>query len=216
VAVTFGETGQTVDTTGRVYDVRVHSPLYAGALKDGQLYTVTFPVKKAGAYQMPVVVRDRNSAQLGSATQFIEVPDVKLGRLALSSIVPERSSERPETEGQLAESNRQGSAAVRVFRPGSSVHHAYQILNGRAGPNGQPALESQVRLFCNGRELYTGKFTALSVDGRPDTKRLETGGDLTLSGKLIPGDYVLQIIVIDDLAPEKYQAASQWMDSQVQ
>ena len=45
------------------------------------------PVKKPGGYQLRAVVRDSGSQRLGSAMQFVEVPDVKKGRLTLSSIV---------------------------------------------------------------------------------------------------------------------------------
>ena len=42
---------------------------------------------KAGAYQMRCVLRDGTTEHVGSATQFIEVPDVSKGRLTLSGIV---------------------------------------------------------------------------------------------------------------------------------
>ena len=51
------------------------------------VYSVHVAVKKPGAYQMRVVLRDATSEQFGSASQFIEVPDIDKGRLALSGIV---------------------------------------------------------------------------------------------------------------------------------
>jgi hypothetical protein len=86
VAMTFGDSDQAVDTTTRSYTVRASNRLYEDALKQGLLYSVAFQVKNPGAYQMRAVVRDANSAQIGSASQFIEVPDIEVGRLTLSSI----------------------------------------------------------------------------------------------------------------------------------
>lgn len=48
-----------------------------------------------------------------------------------------------------------------------------------------------------------------------DPKRLDTDGAFKLD-RFLPGDYVLQIVVTDMLAKEKYGTASQWMDFQVQ
>lgn len=41
-------------------------------------------VKKPGAYQLRVALRDVASGRIGSAWQFVEVPDMSQGRLALS------------------------------------------------------------------------------------------------------------------------------------
>jgi hypothetical protein len=38
---------------------------------------------------------------------------------------------------------------------------------------------------------------------------------MVLAKSIAPGDYVLQVIVVDKLAKQKYQAASQWMDFEI-
>ena len=45
------------------------------------------PVKKPGAYQLRIAVRDSASGRVGSASHYIEVPDVKKDKLTLSSLV---------------------------------------------------------------------------------------------------------------------------------
>jgi VWFA-related protein len=87
VAVTFGDNGEAVDTSDRTYTVRVHGDTFQQILKNGLVYSVHHPVKKAGAYQMRVALRDAGSEEVGSASQFLEVPDVAKGHLTLSSIV---------------------------------------------------------------------------------------------------------------------------------
>jgi len=51
---------------------------------------------------------------------------------------------------------------------------------------------------------------------QPDPKHLVAGGRLQLGAKMAPGDYVLQVIVTDKLAKEKYNIATQWQDFVVQ
>jgi hypothetical protein len=49
----------------------------------------------------------------------------------------------------------------------------------------------------------------------PDPKRIGITGQLNLKTKQEPGEYVLQIILTDRLAKEKYRTATQWTDFQV-
>src|SRR5262249_34066194 len=44
-------------------------------------------INKPGAYQFRVVIRDPETGRLGSAGQFIQVPDLSKNRLALSGLV---------------------------------------------------------------------------------------------------------------------------------
>ena len=65
VVMTFGDNGQAMDTTNRTYTIRAEGNTYEMLLKNGLVSSVEHPVKKPGAYQMRVVVRDVNSEQLG-------------------------------------------------------------------------------------------------------------------------------------------------------
>ena len=87
LVITFGDNGQEVDRSNKTFTIRLKGETYKTALRDGFVYALNHPIKKAGAYQMRVAVRDSESKRVGSASQFIEVPDVKKGRLALSGLV---------------------------------------------------------------------------------------------------------------------------------
>lgn len=220
VAATFGDNGQAVDSTDKTYTIRVKDAAYEQA-RNGLIYAVSHPIAKPGAYQMRLVVRDAASEQVGSASQFIEVPDVAKGRLTLSSVIlKEQQQPGPPTpahpEGQVPTPNVQGSAAVRVFHQGEQILYGYEILNAETGAGQQPQIESQTRLFRDGKQVYEGKVNALSFNGQTDPKRLVAGGTLKLGAQIAPGDYVLQVTVTDKLAKEKYRTATQWMDFEVQ
>lgn len=219
VAVTFGDNGQAVDSTDRTYTLRVKDAAYSKA-REGLLYSVAHPLAKPGAYQLRVVVRDATSEEVGSASQFIEAPDVAKGRLTLSSvIVKEQQQAGPATpehpEGQVETNNIMGSVAVRQFHKGDSILYGYEILNAETDSEHHAQLESQTRLFRDGKEVYEGKVNPLSMTNQPDPKRLVAGGTMKLGAQIAPGDYVLQVIVTDKLAKEKYRTATQWMDFEV-
>src|SRR5437773_5113675 len=88
LAMTFGDNGTLVDKpTGRTYTIQLPDELYKRVLRDGLVYYLTVPIKKPGAYQLRMSLRDSSSERIGSASQFVEVPDLKKNRLALSGIV---------------------------------------------------------------------------------------------------------------------------------
>lgn len=87
LAVTFGDNGLPIDQAGPSYSIRLPDREYQRVLRDGLVYTVTVPIKKPGAYQLRVALRDAPSERVGSATQFVEIPDLKKNRLALSGMV---------------------------------------------------------------------------------------------------------------------------------
>jgi hypothetical protein len=84
VAVTFGEDGKIVDEVSRVDRLRVRGEAYQRVLKAGFVYMVTVPIKKPGAYQLRVALRDQTSERVESSSQFVEVPDMEKCRLEMS------------------------------------------------------------------------------------------------------------------------------------
>jgi VWFA-related protein len=224
VAITFGDNGQPIDNSDKTFTIRAKDETYQSAVRDGLLYAVSHPVQKPGAYQMRVVVRDATSGQVGSASQFIEVPDVSKGRLTLSSIIlREQDPATAEAlahpgdhvEGEVKAPHPEGSAAVRTFHPGVKMLYGYLIMNAATEPGHPPDLEVQTRLFRDGQLVYTGKQMPIKTDGQGDNKRLIAGGQMTLGTSTAKGDYVLQVIVTDKLAKEKYNMATQAMDFEI-
>lgn len=65
-------------------------------------------------------------------SQFLEVPDVKKHRLALSEIVlngsPPKISENDSTEQKDHAAANSGSPAVRVFRQGETITYKFLII----------------------------------------------------------------------------------------
>lgn len=226
VAVTFGDNGQAIDNTGRTYTLRLKGEAYQQALKTGFIYTMHHVVKKPGAYQMRVALRDDGSSQIGSASQFVEVPDVHKGHLTLSSLIIKEdnpAARKADAAGAPAEGEEghstadpNGSPAVRIFKRGNGLMYVCQVLNAEAGPGNQPNLELRTRLFHDGKQIYEGKPMPLNTKDQPNIKSLIAAGAMRLGAAMEPGDYVLQVIITDKLAKDKYATSTQSMDFELQ
>ena len=223
LAVTFGSNGVPVDHIGRTFTLEFPEDLYQQTLRQGLVYNLRVPVKKAGAYQFRVSLRDSASDRLGSASQFIEVPDIARNRLELSGIALSGRVIGSSATGQGAsggegaqESNPEASPAVRRFRHGLLMEYGFLIYNARLDKaSGKPQLVTHMRLFRDGKQVFSGGERPFDPKSQPDLTRLLVSGGLELGTDLTPGEYVLQVIVTDLLADKKYRTATQWMDFEI-
>lgn len=229
VAMTFGDDGLVLDQRTRTEAVTVRGAEYEEALRNGLIFGINLPIRKAGAYQLRVAVRDAVTERVGSASQYIEVPDLKKKRLTLSGIylasnqrAQAMSQSKGQTtpasagsEGSLGEADPQSGPAVRRFKAGSVIDYGFEVYNARLDKgSGRPQLETQVRLFKENREVYAGRVIpirgAAGADGR-----VVAIGHLQLGSKLEPGEYILQVVVTDMLGKEKQKVTQQWIDFEI-
>jgi VWFA-related protein len=244
LAVTFGDNGTIIDQLSRTHTVRVRGETFKRALQDGLVFILTVPIKKPGAYQLRTALRDVASERVGSASQFIEVPNINKNRLTLSGIVvsgsnpsakqsatankdpassataaaatPAPGAQPQRADGESGDLDPQAGPAVRKLRRGMILSYDYAIYNATVDKGGaRPQLTTQMRIFQNGKEIFAGRVLPLDVSGQPDLKRFTAGGALQLGTNMIPGEYILQVIVTDQLAKEKYRTATQWIDFEI-
>src|SRR5208282_5474800 len=114
-AIALAQDETIVSDTERV-DLAFPPDLYQQALRNGYLYTIHVPVKKAGVYQVRTAVRDAATGKIGSANQSLTVPDTTKGELALSSIVigGEALSGNPEAVGGLVPKYPKETLPIRI------------------------------------------------------------------------------------------------------
>jgi len=238
LAITFGDNGASVDQpTGRTYTIKLPADLYKRTLRDGLVYTVTVPIKKPGAYQLRISLRDSSTDRVGSASQFVEVPDLKKNRVAVSGIVlrgenPRRSatssgtaspgkaapgaSPAPAQDQEEIEQDPVASPAVRHFDRGMRMDYGFAIYNGHVDKaTNLPQLTTQVLLFRDGKPVFTGNENPYKVTTQTDMKRLLAGGTIQLGTNLSPGEYMFEVVVTDLLADQKHRVVTQWMDFQI-
>jgi VWFA-related protein len=215
VAVAFGDSGRVVDQLSYPQAVRAATEAeYKSMLEDGLVYILNFPIKQGGPYQMRVAVRDAASERNGAAMQFIEVPDLTKNRLALSGIVLSNGDEADKTTA--ADQDIESGPAVRRFRGGMTLDYRYIIYNAAENGAGAGALvQTQMRLLRDGQPAFTGKVVPLDVAKQSNPKRISLGGRLRIGPELIPGDYVLQVVVTNTTNPKKPRLTTQWIDFEI-
>jgi VWFA-related protein len=201
VAMATGEGDQPLGVMGRVFDIHVLPGKMSEALRDGALYTLDVPVPQRGAYQIRVAVRDEVTGKIGSATQFIRIPELKKTGFALTSVVlhdGDRTPDKPDLPGI--------SAALRQFKQGTSLEFLCAVENGRK--KGLPVdLATRVRVLRDGKEVYSSPARLIDL---PTGGRIVFGA-LRLADNMKPGDYDLQVIAATRNGA-KAAAAGQWTD----
>lgn len=229
LAVTFGDNGAAIDQVAKSYTLTVKNDAYQWIQKNGFVYYFTLPVKKPGAYQFRVAIRDFQAGKVGSASQFIEVPNLKKERLTLSGIVLENlteaqwktfSSGAPELgSNQLNEDtdapNPMNDTSLRRFKRGTILRYGFEIYNARTDAARKPNLTTQIRVYRDGKLILDGKQIPVDVSGQTDLERIKVAGALNLLNAMQAGDYILQIIVMDNLAKEKRKISTQFIQFEV-
>jgi VWFA-related protein len=166
--------------------------------RPGVVYTHKLPLKP-GIYQVRVAAQDEMSRRVGSAMQWIEIPDLSSKRLTLSSLL---------VGGQFVGSQNQAAGGPpeqvqfsvdRVFRRGSRMNFVHFIYNAAKGPNGNPQLDAQIIISRNGRPVVTSPVRQVSIEPNSDSARLINGADIALQN-LPSGRYLLEVKVNDRVA----------------
>ncbi|HEX5709562.1 MAG TPA: VWA domain-containing protein [Pyrinomonadaceae bacterium] len=234
MAVTFGDSGKVIDSDDRAYTVRIDEADFQRAQAAGLVYTVTLPIKKPGAYQLRIAVRDQATGKVGAANQFINVPDVKKGGLTLSGVTLRGAQGASAVKasgaggegagvvqsaplagaGRVADTDPHAGPAGRRLRRGMVLQYGYFIYNAQLDrATSRPQLVTQLRLFRDGRLVYEGKVKDFDAAPQADGKSFLAGGALLIGKDLQPGEYVLQVVAYDRLAPKEDRAlATQWID----
>jgi VWFA-related protein len=221
----FGDNGKVIgDQLSKAGTLRLRGPAYDRALREGIVYGFDVSVKQPGSFQFRVAVSDGGSSRIGTAGEFVEIPDLQNGQMSLSGIVVRDAADLPRDGSDAAVRRSPSDAApessagpaVRRFRQGTDLIFAYAVYNARLDEATHlPQLSTQTRVFRDGRPVFTGNTTQLDPAGQSDLQRIASASRLQLGAALLPGEYVLQIIVTDNLVKEKSRVVTQWIDFEV-
>lgn len=207
VAMTFGANGIVVDERARNYTITLTDAQQKQVTARGLVFTFQLPIEKAGGYQVRLAVRDIASGRVGSANQFVDIPKIK-DKLILSGLVLENLVE--DNAGVKKPTDPQWDTSVRRFRSGSVLRFAYDVYNPRLDSTGKPTLKYRYRLFRDGAAVFEAGPTAVSKFTSQETRSFTTTGGIKLGEQLVPGDYVLQLEVIDESKPNSPRIAVQY------
>ncbi|MEA2910037.1 MAG: hypothetical protein QOJ15_2118, partial [Bradyrhizobium sp.] len=172
---------------------------YDRATKNGLVYATTIAVYKPGPYVVRAALLDEAREALGTANQFIMVPKVANGRLALSGLLFASSF--------AVQNDVTPAAQPRTVSPGEHTTFAFEVLN--AAP--KDALRVRMRLFRDGQPAWQSAEQPLEQRGKLVAGKVLARGDLLVPAETPSGEYLLQIEVIDASKTGKQPAvAAQW------
>jgi VWFA-related protein len=193
-SVVFSDNGGVVNRQDQTATLRLRGQPYERALREGVVYGVDLPLKRAGAFQVRVAVRDSASQRIGAAGQFVQAPNIGDGTLSLSGILL-----YPETQNGEDEMRR--ALVLRRFHQGASLVFGYTIYNaGFDKKTRDHRLTTQTVVFRDSIKIYSSDRVAVAATDNRDPTRINTGARLQLGPALTPGEYVVQIVVEDAVA----------------
>jgi VWFA-related protein len=171
------------------------NPLDGQSLDAGVIYNQHTPMAP-GIYQVRVATRDEASGRVGSAMQWIVIPDLTKRELTLSSVL---------LGGQVLEnkSSNDGNAQVQLsvdHRFVRSSHLGYWIFiyNARRDGAGAPSLTVQSQVLRGGQVVLAGAQRKIS-NASPDPERIPFGEEMSLNS-LSWGRYDLRVTITDTIA----------------
>ncbi len=229
LAVIFGDNGLPVEQLAKSYTLTVKDEMYKKILNEGFVYHFNLPIKKPGAYQFRVAIRDAQAEKVGSASQFIEVPNLKKERLTISGIVLENLNEAQWKRFESAtpdiasdqlnaptdKPNPMSDTSLRRFKRNSFLRYGFEIYNAKLDTSKKPDLMVRIRVFRDGKLILDGKQTPVDFSGQTDLERIKSSGAINLLRGMQTGEYILQIIITDNLAKEKKRTSAQFVQFEV-
>jgi hypothetical protein len=148
-----------------------------------------------GIYQIRVAARDEKSHRVGSALQWIVIPDLTPHQLVTSSIL---------LGAQLVGNKSANDASAQVqwsvdhrFARSSRLGYWIFIYNAKSGSNGAPNLTVRSEVLRNGQSVLNVPTQKIARRG-DDADRIAFGEELPLQS-LAPGRYDLVVTVKDEI-----------------
>lgn len=149
-----------------------------------------------GIYQVRVAARDEKSGRVGSAMEWVVIPDLTTKQLTLSSLL---------LGGQVLDnkSKTDGVAQVQLsvdHRFSRSSHLPYWVFvyNAKRDATGNPHLTVRSEIKRNGQLIVAAPPRAIK-NGSPDPDRIPFGDDLSLKN-FSSGRYELLVTIVDEIS----------------
>jgi VWFA-related protein len=144
---------------------------------------------KPGYFQIRIGALEPETENIGTASSWVEVPDLSSGKLALSSVLLATTG-----EDQKSASGLQQLDAIRSFKTGGRLVYYLMLYNSPSAAASELTIRSEIAL--NDKVIYESEPqpVASRMIGK-DNKGIEIGGQVNLD--LEPGFYALRVEVKD-------------------
>ena len=162
------------------------------------VFSHTFRLKP-GLYQVRFAARDGRTGRTGSASEWVVIPDLQKGELALSSIfVGQRDAKSAAEQKDPQEVGEASFSVSRRFRRSDLLRFATYVYNASVGPASQPDVAVQVQVFRDDQPVLTSPLSKIA-SLPSDHKTIPYVAELPLE-RFPVGNYVLRITAIDRAA----------------
>jgi VWFA-related protein len=226
-----GKEAATIDLAGVVlndqgkpattFKTRLNVTHLDSAQDGGVVYTYKAPLTP-GLYQVRAAARDQKSGKVGSASQWIEIPDLSKHQLTLSSLllgaqVVDVKPKADATKAGAPTAEPQVLFSVdRRFKKSSRLGFWIFAYNATRGSNAAstPELTAEIEVLnnANGQSVMKSPVRKLDMTGMSDLQRIPFGSQFSLA-TLPAGRYELNVKITDQIARS---SASQRLSFQVE
>jgi VWFA-related protein len=214
---TIGPNAETSDQTSSTLMVKLSVEDYEAAVRNGLSFSMRLPLRRTtpGGWQLWVVARDEATGRVGSASEFIEIPDLSRGWPVLSGLTLEGLNARKAGAGEIVPPGDE-SASMRIFRPGTTLRYNYIVYNLASDKDKRSRVEVRLRLYRHGEQVYGGSPMPLEFPPSDSPRQRSASGTMTLGATMPAGRYSFELSVRDTLAPPgKPTTAIQYADFEV-
>ncbi len=195
IGLVLDASGRSVENFSNTLELKLQPKTYQAALKQGLVATRTLNVKP-GIYQVRLFVREVGFGAIGTANDFVDIPDLKADRLCSSSIF--LAGQNPQ-QGKTGD-NAGATPSQRRFPQNGEFSYSLVIYNPETDDKTtRPELAMRTGILKGSRVMFAGELRPVAAgDGSALPYRIVTGGVIKPLA-LPPGDYTVEVIVWDKL-----------------
>jgi VWFA-related protein len=207
VTMIYDRTGKRVHISTKQANGSFTADRLALAKRNGYRYTERVPLPP-GVYQARVGVLELATEKFGTATTWLEVPDLNKNKLALSALLVTRERDQPPNKtAQMESMSPAVTQGITVYKQGEDLDYHLVIYPGGKNPSGKDLL-MQIEVAQNDKPVYQGQWVSVESHAvEKDNKGIEIGGSLTLKG-ISPGVYELRVTVKSPNSKKPVQRAA--------
>jgi VWFA-related protein len=181
------------------------NPLAGQTADAGVIYSEHTPLGP-GIYQVRVAARDEESGRVGSAIQWIVIPDLANRQLRLSSVL----FIAPVSGSSASKDPSVQYIVDRRFPQTSALSYWMFVYNAKRDASGAPNLLVKSEVWRSG-QLITSAPARTIKNGLPDPDRIPFAEQIPLAN-LTRGHYELVVTITDNLGPN---SATQTIDFEI-
>lgn len=196
--VVFDPSAKIVDSFAEQVKGEMLSEHLEQAKQNGFRYSARLKLMP-GLHQLRIGVRDLENELTGTAMAWVEVPDLKKGRMALSSLFLGRDQKSEEKEKVVGTSDIKNTGPKLVlgrsaFKSGERAYYRFVAYNTSKNDELSEGATVKIDIYSDEKAVFEGQWNPIaSRTIRRDKTGVELGGEIVLA--LSPGIYELRVTV---------------------